>query len=205
MTTHGDYNTGISVGGHTGIAGDTYINVGSVSTDGYESDGIKVGGHGSITIDAGLVDTVGGSLSDAIHAYSDLGGTVSVDTNAVTTFGYGERASMLRATAMMSRSASDPRSPGDNPDGVFAYSFDGTTTVNASYVRTYGNHSAGVYAYGFLGATVNSNNAVITSGAYSTGINAISNYGAATVTENYVHTSGDNSLGVDVYGYTAQR
>ncbi len=202
VTTVGNYNTGISVGGHTGIAGDTYVNVGSVSTDGYHSDGIKVGGHGTITIDAGTVTTIGDE-STGVHAFSDLG-DVAVNTGKVTTYGIGSQGVYAESTAgNVAVSAGATITHAGYADAIYVRSVDGTATANAAFVRTYSVHSTGIYANGLLGATVTSSNAVFTSAAYSTGISAVANDGAAMVTENYINTSGDNSPGVEAYGRTS--
>ena len=86
-------------------------------------------------------------------------------------------------------------------DGVHGYSFNGTTTINSTFVETSGYHSEGIYAYGWLGATVNSGAVKTCGNYYHDGIHCISNNGMANVTSGYVLTEGTGSSGIYAFGY----
>ncbi len=149
--------------------------IGSLETAGEDSEGIHAeNGSGDINILAGRVSTEGAN-SVAIHAKTDIIGSVSGDIDIL---------------------AGSVATAGADSGGIYATSYDGDVRIVAGQVSTKGAGSAGVEVYTTAEAFVMAGS-VSTEGNGSDGIEVQGNLGA-TVIAGPVSTIGAGSYGLDV-------
>jgi hypothetical protein len=88
ISTTGNSDNGIFVGGVGGIAGATTITSGAITTTGPNSNGILTRGHGPVVITSGTV-TASGANSSGIVAATDLSSVAITSNGAISATGAG--------------------------------------------------------------------------------------------------------------------
>jgi len=121
-----------------------------VTTEGSRSTGIKAATRGNIAIDAGTVETHG-YRADGIYANSNVGGStgsIQIDVDSITTTGFA--ANGIRAEAYggaVDIKAGNVHTSGYGAEGIFAWSYLNDVTIDAGSVSTTGEAGRGITAY----------------------------------------------------------
>ena len=191
IATHGDYASGVLLSSgvvYFGPPGSQLfdINIGTIETDGKDSNGIIIYGNGApVDISVDKVTTHG------------------ADSSGVVALGLGD----VNVTAgSVDLAVADPSDASYYSTGIYAASFGGNVNVAASSITTGGNKSAGIVAsangrvgyYGdvYVGNAVVAADEVSTAGDEATGVSATSIGGDVDIHAGSVETHGDYAIGV---------
>jgi hypothetical protein len=220
VVTTGNFNDGVRVGGRqlVGSAGDTTVNVNTITTAGTTSDGVIVRGAGNFGVTVGSVGTTG-DTSDGVLLISSAGNIVAkagaivagAPTGGVTTTGVNSNAidaTTAGAGTIAITNAGATSTSGAGSVGMRASGVDGavgvTNTGSISTTNTTGGVEYGVYAStsGKGSITIINSGSVKTAANEATALYAhAAGIGGASVTNSgAITTAGNDAYGV--YAHT---
>ncbi len=166
----GQSMTGILVGS----AGETDVESGDITADGIYARGIVTYGAGNAVIKSGTITSTGAYGGVGVQADMRLGGSVNIDSTAITT---------------------------DLGTGIGVDATDGATNIVSGSVTTTDSHAVAISASSGTGAITIASDKISTFGLYSSGIvvdGASGQSGATSITSNDLHMRGGGTAGIDV-------
>ncbi|MGZ8363156.1 MAG: autotransporter domain-containing protein [Caulobacteraceae bacterium] len=159
VATSGDFAFGIFSGASESEMGDSAVNVGSLSTEGYASFGIYANsGHGTVTVNAGSVSTNGLFAFGIAGVARDNGDVVISGDHVFTGGAYSGAVSGISYGGSVTIDLTSVDTKGSGSQGVFAYAghrYDlllghetfGDIDVHVGHVATDGDGAVGMFLF----------------------------------------------------------